>query len=578
MTRAKISEYSATANDNTDVNGTNIAEGCPPSSMNNMGREIMAALKRFQVGSDGDGVTVGGALVVSGATTANTFSATAVNATGTVTFSGSVILSGTTTANTFSTDLITEKTSAAGVTIDGVLLKDNGVVTGAGTVSAPVYSTTGDTNTGIFFPDADTIAFAEGGAEAMRIDSSGNVGIGTTSPLATNSGLDISSGGLSLVVGANNTSSARTNATNKISRIASAHYTNAEEPVMLAFTENTSTTNEITFGGGSGITNAATSIAFRTAANNTTTSGTERMRITAAGAVTIGSTTAISDVVGNLQLSGSGVGTTSGAGVLALVRSETDGVTNGDNLGSILFYGVDTTGNTPTQLAFIRGQASGTHAAGDNPTDLLFGVTADNTETVYEALRIRQNGTLDSQDTYDNTQSGSTVVVTSAGLIGRTSSSIKYKKDVETLDADLVANAITNLRPVWYRTKDAKGDDKETWSHIGLIAEEVHEVEPRLVRYRTEKVEFVDVGEQVTKTREVSPAVTDEDGNFVQEAVTEEYTETITRKEKRKTPLETPEPEDVDYGRLAVLCLAKIQQQEQTIAALEARLSALEAK
>jgi hypothetical protein len=97
--------------------------------MNNMGREIMAALKRFQVGSDGDGVTVGGALVVSGATTANTFSATAVNATGTVTFSGSVILSGTTTANTFSTDLITEKTSAAGVTVDGVLLKDSQVTT-----------------------------------------------------------------------------------------------------------------------------------------------------------------------------------------------------------------------------------------------------------------------------------------------------------------------------------------------------------------------------------------------------------------------------------------------------------------
>jgi type 1 fimbria pilin len=142
--------------------------------MNNMGREIMAALKRFQVGSDGDGVTVGGALVVSGATTANTFSATAVNATGTVTFSGSVIFSGTTTANTFSTDLITEKTSAAGVTIDGVLLKDSGVVTGAGTVSAPVYSTTGDLNTGIYFPSADTIGFAEGGAQCGEFDSSAN--------------------------------------------------------------------------------------------------------------------------------------------------------------------------------------------------------------------------------------------------------------------------------------------------------------------------------------------------------------------------------------------------------------------
>jgi hypothetical protein len=84
-------------------------------------------------------------------------------------------------ANGLATDTISEETSAAGVTIDGVLLKDSGVVTGAGTVSAPAITTTGDTNTGIFFPAADTIAFAEGGAEAMRINSSGDLLIGTTS-------------------------------------------------------------------------------------------------------------------------------------------------------------------------------------------------------------------------------------------------------------------------------------------------------------------------------------------------------------------------------------------------------------
>ena len=50
----------------------------------------------------------------------------------------------------------------------------------AGTVSLPAITTTGDTNTGIYFPAADTIAFTEGGAESMRIDSSGNLGLGVT--------------------------------------------------------------------------------------------------------------------------------------------------------------------------------------------------------------------------------------------------------------------------------------------------------------------------------------------------------------------------------------------------------------
>jgi len=55
----------------------------------------------------------------------------------------------------------------------------------AGTAALPAITTTGDTNTGMFFPAADTIAFAEGGTEAMRLDSSGNVGIGTASPTTT---------------------------------------------------------------------------------------------------------------------------------------------------------------------------------------------------------------------------------------------------------------------------------------------------------------------------------------------------------------------------------------------------------
>jgi len=59
---------------------------------------------------------------------------------------------------------------------------DSQFVAAAGTAALPVITTTGDLNTGIFFPAADTIAFSEGGAEAMRITSAGSVGIGTSSP------------------------------------------------------------------------------------------------------------------------------------------------------------------------------------------------------------------------------------------------------------------------------------------------------------------------------------------------------------------------------------------------------------
>ena len=62
----------------------------------------------------------------------------------------------------------------------------------AGTTSAPSISPSGDSNTGIFFPTADTIAFAEGGVEALRVDSSGNLGIGTITPRTK---LDVAGGG-----------------------------------------------------------------------------------------------------------------------------------------------------------------------------------------------------------------------------------------------------------------------------------------------------------------------------------------------------------------------------------------------
>jgi hypothetical protein len=95
--------------------------------------------------------------------------------------SNSLTLAGTdATTMTFPSTSATIARTDAAQTFTGTQTFSSALVLPAGTVSAPSFAPTGDTNTGIFFPAADTIAFAEGGAEAMRIDSSGNVGIGTS--------------------------------------------------------------------------------------------------------------------------------------------------------------------------------------------------------------------------------------------------------------------------------------------------------------------------------------------------------------------------------------------------------------
>jgi hypothetical protein len=66
MAKTKISEFSATSADNTDITNINIAEGCSPANLNNAVRSLMSLLKNQQDGSSGDPFTVAGTLVSSG--------------------------------------------------------------------------------------------------------------------------------------------------------------------------------------------------------------------------------------------------------------------------------------------------------------------------------------------------------------------------------------------------------------------------------------------------------------------------------------------------------------------------------
>jgi hypothetical protein len=69
MAKTKVSEYSATAADNTDISNINIAEGCSPANVNNAIRSLMAQLKDMQAGTAGDSFVVGGNLSVTGTST-----------------------------------------------------------------------------------------------------------------------------------------------------------------------------------------------------------------------------------------------------------------------------------------------------------------------------------------------------------------------------------------------------------------------------------------------------------------------------------------------------------------------------
>jgi hypothetical protein len=61
-------------------------------------------------------------------------------------------------------------------TTSGTLIVNSGAQTiqfADGSAAAPSITNSGDTNTGMFFPAADTIAFAEGGTEQMRLTDTG---------------------------------------------------------------------------------------------------------------------------------------------------------------------------------------------------------------------------------------------------------------------------------------------------------------------------------------------------------------------------------------------------------------------
>jgi len=300
MPKTKISEYDATAANNTDVNSINIAEGCAPSGINNAIRQVMADLKDFQQGTKGDPFL--------GPVTPSTLTLTGLTANRILYTNGSKVVS-------TSDNVQFDGTTATINTLTTTTLSTSGVATfSAGSVSAPAITTTGDTNTGIFFPEADTIAFTEGGVESMRINSSGRVGIGETNPTAplVVAGLGVNTGSIHIK-----------------------HTGNHSFGVGL-FVQSTAGTDDPSvciqnFNGGSPVGYGVSctdngSLAFLSGTNPGIGFGTERMRITAGGDVGIGTNnpTTKLQVVGKTSLGNQNI-TSADAGIDFIDTATTGG-------------------------------------------------------------------------------------------------------------------------------------------------------------------------------------------------------------------------------------------------------------
>ena len=190
------------------------------------------------------------------------------------------------------------------------------------------------------------------------------------------------------------------------------------------------------------------------------------------------------------------VNSTGVAGAFMLFQNSISGDGNGDGL----YVGQDS-----SAAGYLWNYESGLYFGNNNATVGRFIGTKFNVPGVY-------NGT---------TTGGGPVYVESDGDLLRYTSSLKYKTDVETLE-DERADAILNCRPVWYRSKcendiKTEGAEKSDWGWYGFIAEEVAEIEPRLVNWATK--DSVEQEDKTTLSVERDPADYEAEGvrydNFV---------------------------------------------------------------
>ena len=266
--------------------------------------------------------------------------------------------------------------------LDGTFIATD-ISLSAGTAGAPSLYFTGDTNTGLFSPGADTVALATAGSNRLHITSAGNVGIGTATPNVTGFGSTVAT--INIATGSNGGLELTKN------NVAAGN-----------FTVEAGASNDVRVGAVGG----SAALTFQTG-------GSERGRFDSSGRLLVGTSTARTNFntgaeQSHIQLEGTTFNTTNlsivrnsandGTAALTLGKSRSATVNgntvvvSGDPLGFINFEGAD--GTNMVRGASIAAQVDGTPGANDMPGRLVFSTTADGGASPTERMRISSDGTI----------------------------------------------------------------------------------------------------------------------------------------------------------------------------------------
>lgn len=321
-----------------------------------------------------------------------------------------------------------------------------------GTAAAPsIYFKDSGTDTGFYSPGTDQVAISTGGTGRLFINSSGSVGIGTSSPSTV---LHISSA--SPTVRISDTSGTTSDLTGQIlfqemgttSAMGRIGYTGGDAILRvktdgaqpIAFLTNDAERVRITSGGnvGIGTTSPGANLEIKAASTpvvrlnqadtyyapiklagndleirgssgtiefyngaNDGDSSTEKMRIDGSGRLLVGTSTA--NGTNQLQIEGS-LGSN-----ISLRRGEAPGnITSGEFIGGIEFQD-----NAEHIFGIIECRADANAGTNDYPGRLVFSVTADGASSPTEAMRINNKGQVGIN--YSGTANGRGLFIQSSG-------------------------------------------------------------------------------------------------------------------------------------------------------------------